>query len=235
MNLILLFPEDYIEPGRVVLSGRRHQHMLSVHRAQPGDLLQVGDLNGKLGHATVIALSATSVELQVHCPVAPPQPVPITLVLALPRPKVLKRTLQSITTLGIKKIILINAWRVEKSYWGSPALQPAAIHEQLLLGLEQARDTVLPEVLLRPRFKPFVEDELAPLIRSQRALVAHPEAQTPCPRQLGGPIILVVGPEGGFIPYEVDMLSAVGCQAIEIGPRILRVETAVTRLVSLLV
>jgi 16S rRNA (uracil1498-N3)-methyltransferase len=100
------------------------------------------------------------------------------------------------------------------------------------LGLEQARDTRLPQVLLRKQFKPFVEDELPGLIKGTLALVAHPEAKTPCPRDVKKSVTLVVGPEGGFIPYEIEKLCALGFTPVHLGQRILRVETAVTVLVS---
>ena len=62
--------------------------------------------------------------------------------------------------MGVKRIVLIGARRVERSFWNSRVLREPALHEQLVLGLEQACDTVLPEVLLRTRFKTFVVDEL---------------------------------------------------------------------------
>src|SRR5690606_26111522 len=100
--------------------------------------------------------------VRLHCKLTepPPSPLPITLLLGLPRPKMLKRILQSATVLGVKNIYLINSYRVEKSYWQTPFLSEKAIREQLVLGLEQGCDTVLPQVHLVKRFKPFVEDEL---------------------------------------------------------------------------
>ncbi len=134
--------------------------------------------------------------------------------------------------MGVKRIILLNCFRVEKSFWQSPFLGTDAIQEQLVLGLEQAKDTVLPEVLLRPLFKPFVEDELPGLSKETLALVAHPHATLPCPRNVEQPVTLVVGPEGGFIPYEVEKLKGIGFAAVHAGERILSVETAVPALLS---
>ncbi len=164
----------------------------------------------------------------------PPAPLPVTLILALPRPKVLKRVLRSASAMGVKRIVLLNAFRVEKSYWGSPALASDNLREQLISGLEQARDTVIPEVLLRPLFKPFVEDELPGIAKGTVSLVAHPYASLPCPRTAEKAVTLVVGPEGGFIPYEIEKLAAAGFTAVQAGERILNVETAVPALLSLL-
>src|SRR5208283_3585485 len=104
--------------------------------------------------------------------------LPVTLILALPRPPMLKRILFSAAMLGVKKIIILNFNRVEKSLWNSSSLKPKAIEEQLVLGLEQAKDTVMPEVIIKKRFKPFVEDELPILIKGKSALVAHPDKKS---------------------------------------------------------
>jgi RsmE family RNA methyltransferase len=233
MNLILLLPDDGIDgAGRVRLRGRRLRHVLDVHRAAPGDELRVGLLGGGIGAGRVLALTPELLELEVRIDLAPPPPLPVTLILALPRPKVLRRVLRAATSMGVKRIVLLNARRVEKSYWQSPYLEAAAMHGQLLLGLEQARDTVLPEILLRPRFKPFVEDELPALIPGTLALVAHPAAPVECPRNPGGPVTLAVGPEGGFIPYEVEKFAGCRFTPVRLGERILSTETAVPALLS---
>ena len=159
-------------------------------------------------------------------------PLAVTLLLALPRPKALRRLLQGITAFGIKRVILLNTARVDKSYWSSPLLTTAAIREQLLLGLEQARDTRLPEVLLRPRFRPFVEDELRQLTGDSLCLVAHPGSDRPCPCAVSQPVTLAIGAEGGFIPFEVDLLQAQGFLPVQLGIRPLRVESAVPALLG---
>ena len=144
----------------------------------------------------------------------------------------LRRTLQSVTAMGVKEIYLVNSSRVEKSFWQSPFLQPQAIEEQLILGLEQARDTLMPKLHMRKRFKPFVEDELGGIIKGSQALVAHPVTDVPCPINCNSAVTLAIGPEGGFIAYEVELLSSIGFEAVHLGPRILRVEVAVPALIS---
>ncbi len=111
-------------------------------------------------------------------------------------------------------------------------LHAEAIAEQLTLGLEQARDTVLPDIILAKRFKPFVEDELPALAAHTRGLIAHPGDHAECPRALSEPVTLAIGPEGGWIPYEVELLSKAGLQPVQLGERILRVETAVPALLA---
>jgi 16S rRNA (uracil1498-N3)-methyltransferase len=232
MNLILLFQDDFIDNTIVRLQGRRLKHILEVHRASVGDELFVGVLNGQIGFGKVTLLNQTLLEMEVRLERAPPPALPMTLILALPRPKVLRRVLRAVSSMGVKKIILLNCFRVEKSFWQSPFLSESSVKEQLLLGLEQARDTVLPEVLLRPLFKPFVEDEVPALIKGTRSLVAHPTATAPCPRDIKRATALAIGPEGGFLPYEIDKLVACGFSPVQMGERILSVEIAVPALIA---
>lgn len=231
MNLLLLQSEQ-INNGVATVSGRQLQQLQEVHGCVVGDSVRVGELNGLMGTGIVSELNAQYALLQLHLGCPPPAPIPLTLLLAMPRPKMLRRTLQSVASMGVKQIYLINSFRVEKSFWQSPFLNPNAIQEQLILGLEQARDTQLPELHIRTRFKPFVEDELAEIINGSHALLAHPVTDMPCPVDLSQPATLAIGPEGGFIPYEIEKLCDVGFRAVHVGPRILRVETAVPALLS---
>ena len=233
MNLILLLPDDLDATGkRARLQGRRLAHIADIQKPQLGDVLRVGLLNGPVGTGQVVQLG-DALELELQLDRDPPPALPATLVVALPRPLILKRVLHSATTLGIKKLVLLAARRVEKSFWQSRALRPEAIREQLILGLEQARDTALPEVILAPHFRPFVEGELAELQRGTIGLVAHPGAAGPCPRgPIGQPVTLAIGPEGGFNAFEVDKLAAAGLLPVHIGERILRVDAAVSVLLG---
>ncbi|MDQ7983492.1 16S rRNA (uracil(1498)-N(3))-methyltransferase [Pseudomonas sp. G34] len=232
MNLLLLEDGDFVAADRVRLSGRRLVHLNEVHRAENGDTLRVGRLGGQMGSGQLLQLDTTSAELQVAFDQPPPAKLPITLLLALPRPKMLKRVLQSVSAMGVPRLILLNSYRVEKSFWQTPFLEPAAIREQLILGLEQARDTLLPEVIIEKRFKPFVEDRLPQLAAGTLGLTGHPGEYPACPRAVEQPVTLAIGPEGGWIPYEVDKLAEAGLQPVQLGERILRVETAVTALLA---
>ena len=232
MNLLILRPEDFLEPGRARLTGRRLRHVTEVHRARAGDDLAVGLLEGGVGRGRVTRLDAEALELEVVLDQAAPPKLPLTLVLALPRPKVLNRVLAAATSLGAARIYLVNAWKVEKSYWKSPRLAEPNLELQRILGLEQAKDTRMPELHLRRLLRPFAEDELPGLVRGSLPLLAHPGAGEACPRAVEGPVTLVIGPEGGFIPAEIDLLARAGCRPVHLGARVLRVETAVAALVG---
>ncbi|BAV72476.1 16S ribosomal RNA methyltransferase [Pseudomonas chlororaphis subsp. aurantiaca] len=232
MNLLLLEEADFIAADRVILRDRRLTHMQEVHRAAVGDSLRVGRIGGLMGSAELLRLEPGEAELQVSLDLPPPAKLPLSLVLALPRPKMLRRVLQTVAAMGVPRLVLVNSYRVEKSFWQTPFLEPEAIREQLILGLEQARDSVLPEVVIEKRFKPFVEDRLPALVEGTLGLVGHPGQYPACPRGLDEPVTLAIGPEGGWIPYEIDLLGKSGLQPVQLGERILRVETAVTALLA---
>ena len=231
MNLLLLNPQQ-INNDSALITGRQLEHLISVQRAVVGDSIRVGVINGMMGQGLISALNSQSASVQFSLDTQPPPPLPLTMILALPRPKMLRRILQTISSMGVKKLYLINSSRVEKSFWQTPFLQPEALQEQLILGLEQARDTQMPEIIMRKLFKPFVEDELGEIIAQTRALVAHPKTEKRCPVNIAEPVSLAIGPEGGFIPYEIEKLNQLGFESVHLGPRILRVETAVPALVS---
>ena len=232
MNVILFTEEEVQETRNVRLTGRRLLHIRDVHHAREGDELCVGMLDGKIGTGKVVHAGKHYIEFEVFLSQSPPEPCPATVVLALPRPKVLRRVLRSLAVLGIKRIVLLNACRVEKSYWQSPFLNAAAVREQLILGLEQSCDTVLPDVILKKRFKPFVEDELPEMIKGSLSLVAHPGAAESCPSGIKQQVTIAVGPEGGFIPYEIEMLEQAGFRAVSLGGRVMDVPTVIPYLIG---
>jgi 16S rRNA (uracil1498-N3)-methyltransferase len=231
MNVVLLRPEQVDDAGTAIIVGAVAEHVRSILHKQVGDGLRVGCIGGRLGDARIVAVDGEGFTLECVFDREPPPKSGIELVLALPRPPVLRRVLQQACTMGIARIVLCNAARVEKSYWGSPALAPAAIEEQLVLGLAQAGDTVLPIVEQRTRVRPYVEDELAVHACATR-FIADPSGELVCPSDVEGASVLAVGPEGGWVPYELELFVGAGFVAIGMGARILRVETAVVALLA---
>ncbi len=232
MNIALLFEDDFISVDTVILTDRRLQHLQQIRDIKLGDQIAVGQVNGLLGDATVTELTTTSIKLTICWTKQPPAPLPVTLIIALPRPKMIKRIIQTVATMGVKELYFINSYKVEKSFWQSPWLTDAKLLENVVLGLEQAMDTQLPTIHLRKRFKPFVEDELPEIAKDTLRLVAHPSNHQDCPIQVRQQTTLAIGPEGGFIPYEVEKLVSCGFEPVSLGDRILRTETAVPVLLS---
>ncbi len=232
MNLLLFSQQDRINNNKIRVSDFRLQHLRDVLAADTGDSLRVGEVDGLMGSAEVLELTSDKAVLTVSLDQKPPAKIPLTLVLALPRPKMLRRILRTVAELGVPELHLINSYRVEKSYWQTPVLDDQVVRDYFLQGLMQSRDTVLPTLYLHKRFKPFVEDEFPALAEHHRTLLAHPGDYPPCPGASDQPTLLVIGPEGGFIPYEVEKLQVAGCDTVSLGPRILRVENAVSCLIA---
>lgn len=229
MNLVLIEPGELRGDGTAALGGRRAAHVHAVLHAAPGDLVQAGVVGGRMGSAEVLRSAPDAVVLRPALDRDPPPPSPVSLLLALPRPKILRKVLQAAAAMGVKRLVLLGSWRVEKSYFASPLLAPAALRAELLLGLEQGRDTALPEVSLRRLFKPFVEDELDAAFPEPSRLLAHPaeSAQLEALHPAGARAALAVGPEGGWTAYEAEQLRARGFAPFSLGPRALRVDVAV--------
>ena len=231
MNIVLLDPRQTETATWSIRSQRQLEHLQQHLQLQVGDQLRVGIKGGKRYLTQVLETRDDAVLVQPLQEEALPEKLPLTLILALPRPKVLRRIIMDAVTMGVEKIILMHSYRVDKSYWQSPFLQQ--LEHYMTLGLEQAGDTIVPQIECYKRFKPFVEDILAPMITAQRpAYVGHPYAQQQMPSAIEQGCHLIVGPEGGFIPYEIELLQQNGCQAMSLGKRILRTETAIPYMIG---
>lgn len=227
MNIVLLQPEQCQTRHWTIDHPRQLQHIHQHLALVAGDTLKVGIRSGQRYLTRVLSVSADKIELEPLESQDPPAKLPVTLIVAMPRPKVLRRLIMDSVSLGVEKIVLIHSYRVDKSYWQSPYLQQ--LDDYVTLGLEQAGDTIAPEIEIFKRFKPFVEDVLPQYISTERpAFLAHPYAEQKMPFAREQGCTLVIGPEGGFIPYEVDLFVKNGAQAVSLGSRILRTETAIS-------
>lgn len=237
MNLLLLEDSDLdpaAGPGvRAVVRGERLRHVRKVLRAKIGDTLEVGRLGGGIGRGRIVELNRERVVLELgSLEREPPEPLAVTLVLALPRPKFVGRILQAAAAMGVKRILLVHTARVEKSYWQSSVMRPEALRRHLMLGLAQARDTVAPELECL-RGSRDLTDALPGLVQvHEQVLVADASGSEPCPLGVDGPTALLVGPEGGFLDEELDRFTTAGARVVSLGPRALRVEQAVVALLS---
>ncbi|ENV51287.1 16S rRNA (uracil(1498)-N(3))-methyltransferase [Acinetobacter junii] len=232
MNIVLLNANQDCSSDIWSIEDQRQIKHLNQHlQLKAGDTLKVGVRDGQRYLTEVQSITAQQIMLRPIQTESVPNKLPVHLILALPRPKVLRRMIMDAVTLGVERISLIHSYRVDKSYWQSPFLQQ--LDDYVTLGLEQAGDTIVPEIQLYKRFKPFVEDVLPTLISEQRpAYVAHPYAEQSMPHAIAHGCNLIVGPEGGFIPYEIELLKKNGCQAMSLGNRILRTETAVSNILG---
>ena len=232
MNLLLLEEKDFLPSGEARISGRRHRQLKDVIKAVPGKRCRAGILGGMRGHAEIIACEEDSSLLRFTEEDPPPPPLPVTLLIALPRPQTYTKVLNCAVEMGVKRIDFINSFKVEKSFWQGSRLSEAYLENELRLALEQAADTVLPQVFFHPRFKPFIEDELPGISPGASRIAGIPGAQEVPERFAGAPVILAVGPEGGFTDYENGFLLEHGFCGVGLGPHILRTEFAVAALLA---
>ena len=235
MNRILFEPEELQADGTVVLGEGRAAHIREVLRAESGQMVRTGWINGRAGLSLLLEVSEKQVRLLPDHTQETPLPW-FDLLLAMPRPKVLKRLWPQLASLGVGRVVLLNASKVEKCYFSSQWVDPAHYRPLLVEGLTQSGLTRLPEVRVRARFKPFVEDELDALFPQSLRLLAHPGPCCVLPPSAGVAArpLLAVGPEGGWTEYEMRMLSSRGFQLFSLGERTLRTDTACVALISVL-
>ena len=232
MNLILLEPVEVGNggPGDTIrLSGARADHLRKVLRVAPGHQVRVGILDGPCGVGTVQSIADDTVELRCVFDALIPARPRVDLLLALPRPKVMRRLWAQIAALGVGQIILTNAERVERNYFDAHVLRPECYEPLLVEGLQQARDTLRPRVSIHRQLKVLIEDELNGLFPSGLRLVAEPATEkslSEAVRQAPERILLAVGPEGGWNTFEINLFEAQRFQSAGLGPRTLRTDTA---------
>lgn len=232
MNIVLLDSCDWINDQHVRLTGRRAHHLTTIIKVTSGDSVRVGQRNGLCGHGTVLAVENDAVDLSVVLDQPPPDRHPFTLVMALPRPKMLRRVLRTCAEFGVSDLHLIHSYRVEKSYWQSPLLGADRIEAALEAGLERCGDTIAPRVFQHRRFRPFIEDVLPELSAELPVFVAHPGSHPKLSCDQGAPAIVMIGPEGGFIPFELELAAQQGAELRHIGRRIFSVDTAVATVLA---
>ncbi len=237
MNLILLEPDEIQPDGTAVLAGKRARHVREVLQAGEGEEIRVGVVDGALGTATILE---DAKPLRLQCALAggvPPVPR-VDLLLAMPRPKVMNRLWPVLASLGVGRVLISNAWKTERNYFDTHVLEPEHVREGLIEGLQQARDTRLPQVSVHKQFRKLVEDKLAGFGPYAARLVAHPgEGAFPSEKLAALPrearVLLAVGPEGGWTPFELELLAAKGFESVSWGPRALRTDTACAVLLGL--
>ena len=237
MNLLLLDEHDRIESQCVTLSDARATHLLNVLRVSPGQAIRIGMLNGPFGTGTVTSVADRGVTLRCEFEATTPPRPQVDVLLALPRPKVMRRLWAQLAALGVGQIVLTNAERVERHYFDTHILAEETYRPLLIEGLQQARDTWLPAVSIHRQFRILVEDHLDGLFGDGMRLVAHPSGTSSIASALNKRgdrrVLLAIGPEGGWNDFEVTLLASHGFQLVGLGPRTLRVDTACTALLAI--
>ena len=228
MNIVL-FKQNEVINSIVTFSDYRFDHITTILKKEIGDYLKVGILNGKLGIGKIVEKDGTSISLKVELTDNPPAKLPVTLIVALPRPNTFKKILHTITVMGVKEVYFIKTNKVEKSFWSSPVLKESKVNNIILDGLMQAKDTIVPNIHFRKLFKPFIEDELPVICKNSNPIIFHPSDDGEKLKvDNSSEYVYLIGPEGGFTEYEVDKVTqVVSAKKVAMGERIMRVEQAI--------
>ena len=241
MNRIL-FEKDEIVDGIATFGGERAEHVMNVLHGEVGQVLKTGEIGGFIGTGVITGItcppsSVSSPEITVACSHDKRSLRPwVDLILAPPRPRVMKRLLPQLATMGVGRIFLVGAKKVEKDFWGATLLKPENYRPLLIDGLMQAGTSILPTLETRRNFRKFVKEELDTLWPEAKRIVAHPydgnrTIEQP-ERSNNRAILLAVGPEGGWTDEEVTLLEEHGFARYSLGSRILRTDTATIALLA---
>lgn len=226
MNRLILEPWELSVDGTALINGHRAKHLLEVCKMQIGSQIKLGVVNSRIGSGQVLTVNDGKVRLEVRLDGVEPKPQPLTVILAMPRPQMLRRILQKAATFGVQRLVLFRSSRVEKSYFSSPLLRADSIRSELIVGLEQGGGTVLPEVVVFTSMRELLAageldgegEKLLLDLSGERTLLDYPNQEA---RR-----IFLIGPEGGFLPDEVALFEQRGFSKIRVAKNILRVESA---------
>lgn len=236
MNLILFDRAELQSDGSLDAVGAQARHLTHVLRVVPDQHVRIGLIDGPMGIGTVKAIADGRVTLQCTFDDGIPERPKVDLLLALPRPKVMRRLWAQLSALGVGQVILTNAEKVERDYFDTHLLRPEGYRPLLIEGLQQARDTRVPLVSVHKQFRKLIESDLNGLFPTGQRIVAHPGAEVSINGALGqarGRVLLAVGPEGGWNDFELALLTSHGFTPVTMGPRTLATTTACIALLTL--
>jgi len=222
---VLLFADNQREGDYFLLSPAQTKHVHTVLKTKNGDRLRIGAINGFLGQGILLDSNRVQIE-DLSTP--PPKKINLDIIFALPRPKNLRRCLRALANYGVQNIHIVHSYRVEKAYWQSPLLEAPVLQQALLDGLEVAGDSVLPTLQFHRYFKPFAEDVASMFQHKRKLVIAKDGTKDRQQLRASDSTIAAIGPEGGFLPYEVDLFQANGFQSVNLGTRVLSVENALS-------
>ena len=239
MNRILFEPCE-VRDGLATFSDVRAEHILGVLHGEVGQTLKTGIIDGPIGTSVIERIDGKAVI--VRCTHDTPSlPSWIDLILAPPRPRSMKRLLPQLASLGVRRIFLVGAEKVEKAFWGAQLLKEEVYRPLLVDGLQQAGTTQLPTIHVSKSFSHFMRRNFDSTFGEQTPrIVAHPYAAGTSSKvfhpvfERGHIPVLAVGPEGGWTDFELALLEEKGFDRMSLGPRILRTDTALVALLGIL-
>jgi 16S rRNA (uracil1498-N3)-methyltransferase len=215
-----------VAPGATVaLSGDEARHAVTVSRVRAGERIAIGDGRGTLVHGVVASTGSRELELTVDEVLVEEGASPrITLVQALAKGDRDELAVQAATELGVDAIV---PWAASRSVsrWEGPKAEKGRQRWATIVreAVKQSIRAWLPAVA-----PATTTAQLAERLEGQRMLLLEPTATALLTdiRDDGRDLALVVGPEGGISPAEIERLVAAGAEPVRLGASVLRTSTA---------
>jgi len=225
VNLILFEAHEVNVP--LPREDRRAAHILGVLSRRVNDTFDAGLVNGPRGKATLTAIGTDALSLSFAWGDPPPPAAPISLLIGLPRPQTARDILREATALGVAGLKFFASEKGEPSYARSTLWSSGEWQRLLLAGAEQAFDTRVPLVTHHKTLAAALAEvptaDASVALDNYEATVALGQVEL----KPGGSVVLAVGSERGWSPGERDLLRGHRFTVAHLGPRVLRVETAV--------
>lgn len=215
-----------VRPGATVeLTGDEARHAVTVARVRVGERVSVGDGRGRVVSGAVSTAEPRRLEVVVDEVRDEAEPSPrLTLVQALAKGDRDELAVQAATELGVDRIVPWSATR-SVSRWEGPRAEKGRARWAAIV-----REAVKQSIRSRiPAVEPVASTrELPARLQGERMLLLVPGAETPLGgiRHDGRDLALVVGPEGGMDPAEIERLVEAGAEPVRLGESVLRTSTA---------
>lgn len=235
MNLILFDPDELDRP--LPVDDPRARHILHVLKRRTGETIDAGVVNGARGKAIVAAITAGAVTLSFEATTPAAAPIPVTLIVGLPRPQTARDILRDATTLGVGALHFVRTEKGEPGYAQSTLWSSGEWRRQVRAGAEQAFDTRVPDVTHgRTLAEVLPAGAPSPAMPATRLALDNYEsasrlADTAVERDAA--VVLAIGSERGWSAAEREILRLRGFTFVHLGPRVLRAETAVIAALTL--
>jgi 16S rRNA (uracil1498-N3)-methyltransferase len=199
-------------------------------RAARGSRVTLFDGSGYEFEAAVERLGRSEVELAIldRRQVDREAASALSLGVALPKGDRQKWLVEKATELGVARLVPLQTERAVAQP-GENALE--RLRRAVIEASKQCGRNRLMEIAAPRAWDDFLADHNEAACR----LVAHPGAEACASFAANEPVVVAVGPEGGFTEGEVTRAVACGWQLVNLGPRILRVETAALALAAILI